>query len=54
MPGDCERAASVGKAPRCTGPTNSDLETLLSGSAIRLSLAYLKDGIWRQICTVQL
>lgn len=39
---DCETAANVGKAPRCTELTNSDFETLLSGTAVRLSLAYLK------------
>lgn len=42
MPGDCEMAASVRKAPRYTGLTNSDFETLLSGTAVRPSLACLK------------
>ena len=35
---DCETAANVGKAPWCTGLTNSDFETLLSGTAVRLSI----------------
>lgn len=35
MPGDCQMAASVRKAPRCTGLTNSDFEILLSGTAVK-------------------